>query len=124
MWHSIKAVTLLLLILLPVSAVAQATGDIHHVVFVWLKADTTPQQLEDTLDATQTLAGIPGVEDFKVAKAIPSARAAVDDSFSFGITMRFKSQAVMQYYLAHDTHQAYLRDHIKGKALKVVIHDF
>jgi len=128
MWHYVKTVTLLLLILLPINAAAQATTqaatDIHHLVFVWLKTDTTPQQLEDTLDATQTLAGILGVEDFKVAKAIPSERAAVDDSFSFGITMRFKTHAVMQHYLAHDIHQAYLRDHIKGKAAKVVIHDF
>jgi len=128
MWHCVKKLTLTLLILLPLSTAAQAATeaveDIHHIVFVWLEADASNQQLEATIAATQALANIQGVEDFKVAKAIASGRAAVDDSFSFGITMRFKSHADMQHYLADDLHQAYLRDYIKGKAAKVVIHDF
>jgi len=128
MWHCVKTLTLALLILLPLSTTAQAATetveDIHHLVFVWLEADASNQQLESTIEATQMLANIPGVEGFKVAKAIASERAAVDDSFSFGITMRFKSHADMQSYLADDIHQAYLRDYIKGKAAKVVIHDF
>jgi hypothetical protein len=124
MWHSVKMLTRLLLILLPLSTATQAATDIHHIVFVWLKTDASSQQLEATIQATRSLADIPGVEDFKVAKAIASERAAVDDSFSFGITMRFKSHDDMQTYLADDIHQAYLRDHIKGKASKVVIHDF
>lgn len=124
MWHSLKKLTLLLLILLPVSTTTHAADDIHHIVFVWLMPDTPNHALEETLRATQKLASIAGVEDFKVAKALPSERATVDDSFSFGITMRFTSDADMQRYLADDIHKNYVRNYIKGKTAKVVIHDF
>jgi len=121
---AVKRITLLLFMLLPVSAATQAEADIHHLVFVWLNAGAAAQQLDATIEASQALAAIPGVHNFKVAKAIASDRAVVDDSFSFAITMTFASSIDMQRYLVSDVHQSYLRDHIKGKASKVVVHDF
>lgn len=96
---------------------------VHHIVLVWLE-DSSDRTLQKTIDATWALANIPGVSQLKVARAIASERAIVDDSFSFGITMRFADTDSMTQYLAHPGHQAYLQSQIKGKVSRVQVYDF
>lgn len=126
-WHLLFAILITTLMVGCASLKKASNSDtlpIHHVVLVWLNADTSEEQLQATINATWPLNNIDGVHHLKVARALPSDRKLVDDSFSFGITMTFESQEVMQAYLEDPAHIQYLKEHIKGKAEKVVIYDF
>ena len=70
------------------------------------------------------LASIPGVEDLSAGKSIKSDRDIVDDSFTFGISMKFKNVEEMNAYLKHDRHVNYVKNILKPRTLRITVYDF
>src|SRR5687767_2955168 len=91
-----KGICLLLLI---GCAPVNVKQPVQHIVLVWLKADTTSEEYKQIVEGSKTLTDIGQIRDLQVGKAILSERPIVDDSFSFGIYMRFDSVADMNAYL-------------------------
>ena len=82
------------------------------------------QQLQAPIAASDQLLDIPGVESVSAGTAIGSERSMVDDSFSLALKVTLKSAEFMDVYLKHSAHIAYVDEHIKGIATKIVIYDF
>jgi hypothetical protein len=114
----------LLALSLVIASFGLQAGTISHIVMVWLKPEVTEAQAREIMEATKMLGQIPGVSGLRVGKAMPSERAVVDDSFSFGITMDFTGPEMMDDYLKHPVHVEYLDKYIKGKAARILIYDF
>jgi hypothetical protein len=122
MFHKLKLVCLLLLV--TGCAPMNAGPSVNHVVLVWLKADTAPEVRESIIEGSRQLKAIPGIRDLRVGKAIPSERPIVDDSFSFGILMRFDSVADMNAYLADPKHVQFVDTQVKPYLEKLLVYDF
>jgi hypothetical protein len=97
---------------------------INHVVLVWLKADTTPAEIDTIIAESQKLTSIDTIESLSIGTAIPSERKIVDDSFSFGMHMRFATQQDMQRYLSHPQHIKFVDTFVKPKLDKLLVYDF
>lgn len=121
MVHKLKFIVLLLL---AACAPAQVGKPVHHIVLVWLKADTAPEVYERIVEGSKALAGIGQIRDLQVGKAIPSERPIVDDSFSMGLYMRFDSAADMHAYLTDPRHVQFVDTQVKPHLEKLVIYDF
>jgi len=97
---------------------------INHIVLVWLKADTTPAEIDTIIAESQKLSSIDTIQSLTIGTAIPSERKIVDDSFSFGMHMRFATQQDMQRYLAHPQHIKFVDTFVKPKLDKLLVYDF
>ena len=97
---------------------------VNHVVLVWLKADTTTEEIETIISETQKLEKIGTIQSLSVGTAIPSERKIVDDSFDLGIQMRFATQQDMQTYLVDPQHVKFIDTFIKPKLQKILVYDF
>jgi len=95
-----------------------------HLVICWLDEAIKEDEIEMVIDETRKLSSIPGVQDFSVGKPVQSDRAVVDDSFTFAIAMRFRSQKEMESYLTHDLHVGYVNEILKPRASKITVYDF
>lgn len=102
----------------------QTSDNINHIVMVWYKDSVTTKQQETIKKETRKLKDIPGIVSLDLGNAIPSKRPIVDDSFDLGIVMTFKNEADMNAYLKHSQHQAFVKEHIKGKVEKLLVYDF
>jgi antibiotic biosynthesis monooxygenase (ABM) superfamily enzyme len=122
MVHKLKLICLLLLV--AGCAPMNARPSVHHVVLVWLKADTAPEVRERIIEGSGDLKAIPGIRELQVGKAIPSERPIVDDSFSFGIMMRFDSVADMNAYLTDPKHVEFVDKQVRPYLEKLVVYDF
>lgn len=106
------------------SASADTGGTLHHIVLVWLKADTPAALVDELMEKTRGLAAIETVRDLHVGRAVPSERPIVDDSFSFGITFTFSNREDMQRYLVHPLHINYVEKLLKPHLEKVIVYDY
>jgi len=96
---------------------------ITHVVLFWLDKDEKTSR-EELLREASKLKAIPGVENFRFGAPVPSDRSVVDASFDVAISMDFADAAVAEQYQSHPDHQAFVRDWVKDKVVKVVVYDF
>lgn len=114
-----------LIIVLGFMSTAHSTeSPLSHVVIVWLNDGVSEGQLTDILDKAKVLSAIEVVQDVKIGLAVASARATVDDSFSFALTVEFNNSADMQTYLAHELHLEYVNSVLKPVLKKIVVYDF
>jgi hypothetical protein len=97
---------------------------INHIILVWFKADTTPEEVAAIMQATQKLTQLPQVQSLQIGSAIASERKIVDDSFSLGIYMYFANQQDMDSYLSHPQHLELVNTLIKPKLEKLLVYDF
>ncbi len=74
--------------------------------------------------ARELLSAIPGVTEFRCGVAVPSARGAVDDSFSVAISMTFADQAAADTYQAHPLHIRFVEEVFKPNVRRFVVYDF
>ena len=116
--------TFICLLLLAACAPVQVAQPVQHIVLVWLKGDTSSETYQRIIEGSKALANIGHIRDLQVGKAIPSERPIVDDSFSFGIYMRFDSVVDMNAYLADPKHVQFVDTQVKPHLQKLVIYDF
>jgi hypothetical protein len=76
------------------------------------------------VEGSRALSDIGQIRDLQVGKAIPSERLIVDDSFSFGIYMRFDSVVDMNAYLTDPRHVRFVDTQVKPHLEKLVVYDF
>lgn len=116
-------ITMMVLLSFVVSAHA-AEQKISHVVIIWLNDAVSSEQVTEIIKQTSVLSTINVVKNLKVGKPVPSEKKAVDDSFSFAISMDFESNEALQQYMKDDTHHKYVETVLKPVLKKVVIYDY
>ncbi|MFH1301717.1 MAG: Dabb family protein [Planctomycetota bacterium] len=75
----------------------------HTVTFLLKHASGSPEE-QAFLDAALALADIPGVKDFTIRH-----QTNPKNKHTFGIAMRFESEAEYQFYTAHADHAAFVQ---------------
>jgi hypothetical protein len=92
---------------------------ITHVNIFWVDSPYESNR-EKLLRGAQTLAHIPGVENFSTGIPIPSGRGSVDDSFAVGITMTFLNKATEEHYKNHPIRREFVRKFTRPYAKRFV----
>jgi len=95
-----------------------------HVVLIWLKDAANESHIQDVIDTTRQLEGIPEIQELRVGISIQSNRNIVDDSFDVGIYMTFANHADMESYLQHGMHKRAVQTVLKPLADKILVYDF
>jgi len=101
----------------------QYSGEVSHVVLIWLKDDVSPKKAENIRHVSQTFETIPNVLSVHVGTALSSKRKMVDDSFDIGVVLRFPNQKAMEAYLLHPIHMQAVEKLIKPWVKKIVVYD-
>lgn len=96
----------------------------HHVVLVWLADRGDRDKRRAVVEASRSLADIPGVLSVEVGTVLPSGRGIVDDSFDVGIHMSFRSERDMQAYVGHPDHVDTVKRVIAPLAERITVYDF
>ena len=78
---------------------------IEHTVTFSLKHPPKSDAETAFLGAANKLAAIPGVRDYLIRQQL-----SAKNSHTFGISMRFESQAEFDAYLAHPMHMAFVEE--------------
>ena len=81
-----------------------------HVVLVWLNEPGNAGHRQQIIDGSKKLTEIPGVQDLRVGRVVPSERDVVDSSYDVALYLRFDSQAALQAYLAHPIHKTVVKE--------------
>ncbi|HEY3487526.1 MAG TPA: Dabb family protein [Gammaproteobacteria bacterium] len=115
---------LIALLGLALSPLVTAEQAVNHIVLVWLKPDTQPTTYQQILEASKALGAIGQIQELRIGKSIPSERPIVDDSFSFGLYMRFETVEAMNAYLTDPRHVQFVDTLVKPNLEKLVIYDF
>ena len=103
---------------------AQYDTKVVHIVMIWLKESGNQQHIENVIEATASLKDIPGVEEIRVGKSIPSDRLIVDDSFDIALYIVFDSNDDLERYLVHPKHVEVVKIILHPLAKKVLVYDF
>ena len=119
----LMALTLLFVTVAP-GVAGGADSRIVHVVLVWLKDPGNAEHRSRIIEATRSFSAIPGVEEIRVGRSVPSERATVDDSFDIGLYMVFSSKAALDAYAIHPLHQAAQQSVLRPLVAKVIVYDF
>ncbi len=97
---------------------------ITHVVIFWVNepiAENTEKLLEG---CRKLLEDIPGVQNFRVGKPVPSPRGVVDGSYAVAISMDFVDQAAADAYQSHPQHVDFVENCFKPIVGRAVVYDF
>jgi len=82
---------------------AEPAPRLHHVVLVWLKNSADQASIQQYIEASQTLAKLPGVVSYEVGvpAKLPQRRAskALDESYDVAVTAVFESQQAFAEFL-------------------------
>lgn len=103
---------------------AVATGQIKHVVVMWLKNPGDAVARKAVLDAGETLRGIPGVVDVAGGQVVPSDRAVVDSSYDVAFIVTLADAEALKNYGPHPIHQKAVKDAIQPNVARYVVYDF
>jgi hypothetical protein len=106
------------------SAKAPQSGQVEHVVMVWLKHPGDAHERAKLVEASRQLKDIPGVISVSGGTPIPSKRPIVDATFDVGFVIRFENAAAMTAYLTHPIHVKLTNEVLTPASRKVVVHDF
>lgn len=106
------------------SSPAARSGQIEHVVLVWLK-QPDDQAVADRMCATaRSFPGrIPGLLSVNCGKAVPSDSPLADDSFDLGLVMRFADRQALDGYAVHPVHQQAVAEVLMPNSKRVVVYD-
>lgn len=99
------------------------TGEVEHVVLVWLKEPGNAAQRASLVEATRSFTQIPGIRSISVGEPLPSDRPVVDDSFDLGLVIRFESKAALDAYEKHPVHTKAVKEVLLPVTRKLVVHD-
>ncbi len=114
----------LLITIILLTALLQAKDNIlTHVVLCWMDTTVTEAEIDTIIKKTKKLKEIPGIVDLMVGRPVESERPIVDDSFSLGITMTFRSKEKMNRYLKDDRHTSFTAKWIKPRLSKLLVYD-
>ena len=116
-------VALLALLLSACAGHPPHSSGVSHVVLVWFEDTVSTTDIADIRARSLELQNIPGLKSIQAGAAVPSERPIVDDSFDLGLVMRFETVEAMQAYLTHPRHQAFVRQHIRGKVKRLQVYD-
>ncbi len=95
-----------------------------HIVLLWLKEPGNHEHIQQVVDVSNQLKEIPGIQELRVGKSIPSERKIVDDSFDVGLYMVFDSKEAMHRYLVHPNHKKAVKAVLTPLASKVLVYNF
>jgi len=98
------------------------TNDFLHLVFFWLKADTTDVQREAFLAALEGLEVIEGIKYLSCGVPGQTPRAVVDNSYDYCSIVNFVSKEAHDAYQTHPLHEAFLAQ-FKPIWEKVLVYD-
>lgn len=100
------------------------SGQIEHVVVMWLKkpGDTTARKA--LLAAGETFKNIPGVLAVSGGEVVKSDRAVVDSSYDVAFVVTFKDAEALKGYGPHPIHQKAVEDVVKPNVEKFMVYDF
>jgi hypothetical protein len=119
-----KSTRLLLAVCLLCAGFPALAEPVQHIVLVWLKPDVSAEVRATIMSESQALAKIERIKELHIGKAIASERPIVDDSFDFGVYMRFDSVADMNTYLADPRHIQFVETSVKPHLQKLLVYDF
>lgn len=108
----------------PAPAADPAKGDkvLRHIVMYKFKAETTPAQVQEVIDA---FAGLPKKIDTIVGFEAGAnvSKEGKSEGFTHVFVATFKDEKDLADYLVHPAHQAYVKV-VAGKREKVVVFDY
>ncbi len=103
---------------------APKTGEVEHIVLIWLKDHGNTKQRDQMIAVTKTFQkDIPGIVSISAGEPLPSDRPIVDDSFDMGLVVRFKDKAALSIYEKHPAHVKAVNEVLKPLAGKILVYD-
>jgi quinol monooxygenase YgiN len=91
---------------------------IRHAALFRLRYASGSAEEAAFLAALATLASVPGVEDFEIAR-----ETSRKNDFAFAASMRFADQAAYDAYNSHPLHVAFVRDRWEPEVAAFMEHD-
>src|SRR5438477_4619931 len=96
---------------------------VSHVVICYLKNRGNPIQRQQLIDATRTLANIPGILDIKMGRPLPSTRPVVVSDFDVALIFTFRDQEALAAYQTNPRHLQAVKEVLEPLVGKLVIYD-
>lgn len=122
----IQFLNIALFLLFTQSVMADSTA-IHHLVVVWLKTDQ-PNASQTYREASQLLADLPGVLEYKVASRANIVRSrpnpSVDDSFDLLVDSQFESASALEAFLKHPDYVRIAQEQLRPLVDHYRVYDF
>lgn len=95
---------------------------VRHIGILTFKPDITGEQVQESLQALQSLVGrIPGLLDMEYGPYESSE--GLNDGFTHGFIMTFDSPASREAYLPHPLHEL-VKDLVVPRLARVIVFDF
>lgn len=123
--------TALLLFLLPTivsyaqDVASNTSGNIHHVVIVWLSKAGDENARMQYIEASKRLAKLPGVLSYSIGKVLSNNKGeVVDNSYDIAIVSDFENQQDLNAYVQHPEHKKIIDGELKPIVSKCIVYDF
>lgn len=125
MFYFAKSAIIMLILFFVFSATSKLQAEeITHIVVCWLDPKTDKSEINNIVHQSKLLASLPGVLSYDIGEPLPSKRSAVEDSYSFALSVKFDSKESMYAYVENEKHKAFVENILKPKLSKIVIYDF
>jgi hypothetical protein len=100
------------------------TGQVAHVVLVWLKDPGDGAVKARLVANAQSFPDrIPGLLSVSVGDALPGARSGADSGFDLAFVMRFRDARALAVYEAHPVHTAAVRELLAPNVARLAVYD-
>ena len=100
-----------------------AHGSVDHVVLMWQKRPGNASDRAALLAACTDLRVIPGIKFLDTGTALASERPVVDDSFDFGLIVRFDSAESLHSYEKNPLHLKKIDQILKPLTRRIQVYD-
>ncbi len=94
-----------------------------HCVYLWLKEDLTPKQLEDVKAGISSLTSLASVKHGYFGTPADTNRPVIDRTYSYGLVVMFESAADHDAYQVDPAHDDF-RKNFASYWKSVKIYDF
>ncbi len=108
----------------PPAVATSRSGQIEHVVVMWLKKPGDASARKALLAAGETFKNIPGVISVSGGEVVKSDRAVVDSSYDVAFVVTFKDAEALKGYGPHPIHQKAVEEVVKPNVEKFLVYDF
>ena len=98
------------------------TSGLIHSVFLWLKEDLSPEEIQTFEKDLQGLQNISGVQSFYVGPPAGTPRPVVDNSYDYALIIHFADKAGQATYQVDSIHQYFVDTH-KANFKTVKVYD-
>jgi len=103
---------------------AVRSGQIEHVVYVWLKRPGNAKDRAALVRATSEMQKTTGlITSFRHGRPVRGDRPMVDDTFDLALFMRFADRAALRAFEKHPVHERAKKEILRPLARKVLIYD-